>query len=249
MDTKFLVKLINKKGNMLMTYRMKRGVEEMDLTLETSGKPFSMLPMRSDKPHDIILYLTKFVDAPACIDIKTYLHWHATCRYLWKEYIDLTPNAIQTIIRGKWSYNEDTNKHSVFYYYEYCTCLLSFAFDLQCMNEKIYQHLQLMREKIRRNTMNSDGLKNIVQLCELSVLDEIVTISYGENVYGCSVLRHSIEWVKLRYGWDLRFAVLKSGGGGGSGNMILKEIKWTDRDMKGSEKLVLVACNNKFHNK
>ena len=110
------------------------------------------------------------------------------------------------------------------------------------MNEKIYEHLQSVREKSRKVSVNDDGLKNIAELCELSVLDDIMNISHENNTCGCIVLRHSLQWVKLRYGWDLRLAYYECGV-----NVILKPINWEAYDLRMAKKLFLVACNNKFH--
>ena len=114
---------------------MKREGKEMDLPLETSSKPFPRQPTRSGQPNDIILNITKFVDAPACIDIKTYLYWHATCRYLWQEYTNLTPSEVQNVITDKFTHINTYYNDSVFYYHEYCDCLLNFCF-LFTMHER-----------------------------------------------------------------------------------------------------------------
>lgn len=220
---------------------MKRGLE-INLVEDTSVKSTHKV----DLPKDIIFYITKFIDAPECIDIKTYFYWHATCRYLWQEYTQITPENVHSkVIEPKYRYIETHYKNSLFYYHDYCSSLMGMAFHIQQMNGKLRDKLVPVREKKKKiieKTAPWDQVRQTIELCELDDVQGVLKFDKGKSWYGCYILRQSIQWIKTRYGWDLRVAKKDN-----QDYLTLLPIKWTESLGTTSLKLVLVACDNKYH--
>jgi len=217
---------------------MKRKLE-IDLTKEVVRVPYN----QHAPPYELILHITQFVDAPECIDIKTYLHWHATCRYLWKEYVKLPTDQVLDITFLKHIHLGTHYTKSIDYYYEYTMNLLNDFYVVLNLNKKMEESLASVLKKRRKGPPTNpqfDPMKEVLVLCKVEDLDTIINFHKGANRYARELLMASCEWVNLRYGWDIRVAYQSK-----DGTCTFMPMKWPGNHTQMI--MVIVACNARYH--
>jgi hypothetical protein len=216
---------------------MKRKLE-IDLTVDI---PSVTYPSNGNPlPHDAVLLITAAIDAPSCIDVKTFLYWHATCRYLWEEYTRLSPSEVLHISATKYEYLKVKHANSLFYYFQHRANLWQQFYTLQRLNERMKKMLMEMKSLgLFLSPAGNDPMRSIGTLCNLEKLHDVIDFRRGDNGYARELLLYSCKWVKIRYGWDIRVAQQAK-----DGSRTLLPLKWPGD--KTQQTLIIVACNASY---
>lgn len=188
--------------------------------------------------NEILLELTKWIQAPSYIDVKTFVHWHQTCRYSWNMYQSLPLLNLQAIIGSKYNYIETNYAESKYYEIYYNSAMLDTFNRLLCIFGILDHCLTDVQKKMHLSNY-CNPLAKICKLCDLKVLDTKIFIVSNGNVYGHNLLKHAMTWVKLRYGWDVRLATVDT-----LNNFALLPL---DNVPQSHKDYVLVACQAKYH--
>jgi hypothetical protein len=188
--------------------------------------------------NEMMTEITKWIQSPSYIDVKTFVHWHQTCRQLWRMYSTLSCKELMAILASKYKFIETNLAASKYYeiYYQYA--LLDTFHTLQ----GIIDNLDIRLADVQKNIKLSNYCNPLAKICKIGDLNEFNTklfiVSNG-NLYGYNLFMHAITWIKLRYGWDVRLANV--------GGLGIINILPLDTIPKSHETYILVACNSKYH--
>lgn len=154
--------------------------------------------------------LTEWLWQPQFTDARSLLAYHATCRFLWRDYSERSLELLVLQWKRKFEYHSQHNLSGIHYQQRHQLCVLDMMIDVTRFNDR------LCRKLVGRNKALAEGDKQrivnpfsrcviLFQLGDETDLFHFMVNSYLSTLTsrGCFTLRISTVWLKQRFGWDL----------------------------------------------